>query len=45
VHLVSTRPRCILDNASPEVLPALPDGKMASRTSAGSLWKRLFANG
>ncbi len=44
VHLVLTRPRGILDNASPDALPRLPDGKMASRKSAGGLWKRLFAS-
>lgn len=45
VHLVSTRPRGILDNASPDALPRLPDGKMVPAKSAGGLWKRLFADG
>jgi protein-tyrosine phosphatase len=45
IHLVLTRPRGILENASPNALPPLADGKMATPKSLGGLWKRLFANG
>ena len=45
MHLVLTRPRGILDNASPNELPELPKGKMTAPKPASGLWKRLFANG
>ena len=44
-HLVLTRPRGILDNLSPNELPALPDCKMPDSKPAAGFWQRLFRTG
>jgi len=43
-HLVVTRPRGILDNLAPKMLPAVPDVKIPD-PKPGGLWQRLFRVG
>ncbi len=45
VNLVVTRPACILDDASADEIPPLPDAKVAPAEATEPLWRRLFMGG